>query len=358
MRLTYVANVGDGLCIAIRTAANETAIIDCGSDVSYWNTKGSERAFSGLQRIINLLSTPNILLLSHFHLDHYSGLVYATSQIDTSPILPLNVEQIILPGIPEFSQSTYFSHALLTMNFRLLGDDTGIPQYELIQLITRLNNGVPPRPIVVYKGDHLSIGGSNYSVLWPPRYIKENEPVASIVFKSLESFEEALEKDETTRKWYDYIREHYASKQYFEGEQKEVIRYLDVGNQIPIFEQRELPNVVVNANKLLRKAANRLSLSLYEDNSDFLFLGDLECSEIKIAVTQLVNSRRLRFHTLISPHHGTHWHETLFNIKSEHAVSSCGPRHYGNVRIEYDQISRRHSITSKCGDVISWMPEL
>ena len=73
----YLADVGDGLCAAVKTDAGDSVLIDCGTTVGFWNEKCGEDSFEGLKRIVNHLSIPNTLILSHFHLDHYSGLAFA-----------------------------------------------------------------------------------------------------------------------------------------------------------------------------------------------------------------------------------------------------------------------------------------
>ena len=49
----YLSDVGDGLCMAIRTHMGDTVQIDCGSTVGYWNDKCGEVAFEGLIRILS-----------------------------------------------------------------------------------------------------------------------------------------------------------------------------------------------------------------------------------------------------------------------------------------------------------------
>lgn len=354
MRLAYVANVGDGLCVAIRTTTDETLQIDCGSTTGYWNTSGAELAFDGLRRIINLLPTPSTIFLSHIHNDHYNGFFYADSKGRSCSFLPLNVKQVVFPGIPVFSRRREFLYALLTMNFRLLGDETGIPEYDLVQLMTRLNNGVSPKFRPVYAGDHLIIGSSHYSILWPPRTVAENDATAKLVVQALQAFERAVKMDEVTRKWHTYVRERSIGGEYLDGKQNEMPSGLDRLRPFPEFQPRELPGIVDDANKALRKAANRLSLSFYEESADFIFMGDMESKEIKIVVNRLLNLNRRRFSVFVTPHHGTHWDKALLNVKCNYAVSSCGPKRYRNLRFEYDRISLRHRITWKCGDVICW----
>ena len=95
MSLTLVANVGDGLCMAARTNIGEAMLIDCGSTAGRWNLSGSEYAFNGLCRIISLLSTPRTMFISHIHVDHYNGLIYADRQGSSHLLSAQNIREII-----------------------------------------------------------------------------------------------------------------------------------------------------------------------------------------------------------------------------------------------------------------------
>jgi len=80
MRGIYVADVGDGLCMAVRTLFGEIIHIDCGSQ------QGSKTAFEGIMRIYNhfykhSVFKHSVFILSHFHIDHYRGLKIRASAI-------------------------------------------------------------------------------------------------------------------------------------------------------------------------------------------------------------------------------------------------------------------------------------
>lgn len=355
MRFALIADVGDGLCMAVRTTIGDTMLIDCGSTAGRWNLSGSKYAFNGLCRIISLLSTPRTMFLSHIHVDHYNGLIYADRQGSSHLFLPLNIKEVISPGIPSFSRAREFLFALLTMNLRLLGDETGLVEYELIRLVTRLNAGKQPQFRSVYQGDHVVIGGSNYTILWPPRVLAEDDSATKTVVHALKLFEITLEKDEATRKWYEYVRESNLNSDYLEPSQYRIPSDQDRVRLFPEIQPRKLPPIVDETNRALRKAANRLSLSFLEDSANLLFMGDLESKEIKVVINNVLNSNKRYFNIFLTPHHGTHWNRILLNLKCKYVVSSCGPKHYHNLRVEYDRISLKHRTTWQCGDLLLWI---
>ena len=81
-------------------------------------------------------------------------------------------------------------------------------------------------------------------------------------------------------------------------------------------------------------------------------MDDLESKEIKVVIDNVLNSNMRYFNIFLTPHHGTHWNKILLNLNCNHAVSSCGARHYRNLRFEYDRISFKHYTTWRCGDVV------
>lgn len=355
MRAAYIADVDDGLCMAIRTISGRTIQVDCGSTVGYWNPSGSKLAYDGLQRILKSFSVPNVLILSHFHLDHYNGLAYMASLRGAVRYPLFQIKELYYPGIPAFSASTQFAMALFTMNLRLLGDEVGIAEYELLRLVSRLNGGTQPEVMPLYQNDKLNLGHSSFTVIWPPRRLAEEAPAAKQVVRALQLFEKAMKDDEQTRKWHEYIKEKRLLTKYFD--QGEEYHSNDI-RDLPEFQPRTLPLIVEQANWALRKAANRLSLAFYEVHGQLLFLGDVMSKEIRVIVSDLCRCRRQYFGLLITPHHGTRWNKELLKVRFSHAVSSCGHRLFWYLRADdFKRISERHYATWINGDLqFVWNP--
>jgi ribonuclease BN (tRNA processing enzyme) len=89
MRGTYVADVGDGLCMAISTIFGDTIQIDCG------NHDERATAFHGLERIYNRPHFASEFILSHFHVDHYNGLIYMSENFLKCPYF--GIEEVCYP---------------------------------------------------------------------------------------------------------------------------------------------------------------------------------------------------------------------------------------------------------------------
>lgn len=336
MKQVYVADVGDGLCMAINTVFGKTFQIDCGS------SDGSNIALDGFDRI-NYPFGPDIFCLSHFHYDHYNGLLQASINPQRFP--KLHIKEVYYPRIPEFKERKEFFEALYAMNLRLFGYETGVMAYDLLETISKINGiSFDYRPLS--KGESIDVDGSMFKVLWPPEKI--DSKTLGRIEKALKDFRKALDIDPEMRRLYDYVIEEGVFEEYLKEEgRKEPTEYESVRRG----KQRELPEDVLNANKSLRRAANDFSLALSEDNR-FLFLGDLESHELKKVITNLVSEGKKRFYVLIAPHHGTHWHRSLKKINCVYSLSSTGKKLVSYVNSNYKSISKMPFCTYTNGDLV------
>jgi len=335
MKQVYMADVGDGLCMTINTIFGKTLQIDCGS------SNGSNIALDGFNRI-NFPFGPEIFCLSHFHKDHYNGLLQASINPQTFP--KLHIKEVYYPRIPKFSERREFFESLNAMNLRLFGYETGIMAYDMLKTISRIN-GIPFNYRPLSKDEIIDVGGSMFNVLWPPRNISIN--TLSKVKKALKDFRKALEVDPEMRRLYNYVKEEGVFEKFLNEEgRKEPTEYELVRRE----EKRELPQEAINANKSLRRAANDFSLAFYEDNR-FLFLGDLENYELKQIIADLVSDGKRRFYVLVTPHHGTHWNRKLNKINCVYSLSSTGERLISYFNSNYKSISNMSFCTFTNGDL-------
>ena len=110
MMTVYVPDVGDGLAAGIRMLDNTRVQVDCGSQHD-----AEVALYKGLYRI-----EPEVFFLSHFHLDHYNGLLEHHDRWPRSTI-----RQAFFPRIPVFPQRGTFLRCMLAMVHWLMGDTSG-----------------------------------------------------------------------------------------------------------------------------------------------------------------------------------------------------------------------------------------
>jgi len=317
-----MADVKDGLCFSIRTISENFIQIDCGS------SQGSEIALAGLKRIYGYFKTPDIFILSHFHIDHYNGLLFLSNNKHRCKV-PFEIREVYFPKIPEFKEKRGFMNALFAMNLLAFGNETGLMEYDFLKAIARINRK-PFKYKPLSQGDKININGSIFEVVWPPNQITEGKTLKTIE-KALNDFKKALEEDDKLKELHKRIKEEGVFEKYLEAERERRYRY-DSFNYEDDNKQNEyikskktLPDIVKKANNSLKKAANHLSLAFSEDNR-ILFMGDLENYEIKQVIEYLERDNRRGFLIFIPPHHGTHWHKDIEKIKWNCLLCSNGPK--------------------------------
>lgn len=338
----HVVDVGDGLYIVFSTIAKEEVQIDCGSQ------QGGKIAFKALSKLRGPRASlyPGVFILSHFHIDHYNGLVFAS--IDQNSGFRFGIREVYYPRIPEFAEKEEFACKLWTMNLIVFGSETGVMEYDFLQTLSKLNNrDFTFKPVT--KGDIINIDGSFFEVLWPPSVL--DKTIQSVVKRAVEDFEIAMEEDAEIKVLYTYVKEEGLFRKYFKEDEIDIRSTNNRRNVGALYEKRKLSAAVKKANKSLREAANHLSLAMLEDNR-FLFLGDTENTDINQIVYDLMSRGRRRFHILITPHHGTHWHKSLKQISCVYSVSSNGSKLQSKMSPNFKDISWRSYATSVNGDIV------
>jgi len=342
MRAMYVADVGDGLCMALRSSFGETIQIDCGSQ------QGSHVALHGLMKFYDHFSGPDIFMLSHFHLDHYNGLLLASRSHFPKA---WEIKEVYYPKIPEFREKEEFMSCLFTMNLRLYSSDTGIMEYDLLDAVLKINKK-PFRYKPVSKGDVINIGGTSFEVLWPPAVI-DKKGTLTVIQRAINDFYQAMEVDKKTKELYQRVKEEGLFGKYLEEEQRSYSGERDNTEELVNndYKEKKLPDVVKKANNSLRKAANHLSLALFGDNG-VLFLGDLENFEIRKVVNYLESVGKKRFYVFVTPHHGTHWDNCLKKIDCIYSITSNGSKLHSHIKRGFKDISRMSFATYVNGDIV------
>ena len=352
-----MADVGDGLCFSIRTISRNFIQIDCGS------VQGSEIALAGLKRICDYyFETPDIFILSHFHIDHYNGLLFlSNNKLRYKYFLPFEIREVYFPKIPKFRQNIEFIEALFAINLLTFGNETGLMEYDFLKSISRINR-ISFKYIPLSQGDKININGSVFEVIWPPKQITEGKTLKTIE-KALNDFKKALKKYEKLKELYQRIREEGVFEDYLKVEGGEGrYRYdsfnYDRNKQNEYTEKLKkskitLPTVVKKANDSLKRAANHLSLAFFEDNR-ILFMGDLENYVIQQVIKYLEKNNRKNFLIFIPPHHGTHWHKDMKKIEWYFLLCSNGPKLCGKMNPNFK--SSFSLSTHINGDIVISMP--
>lgn len=151
-------DVGDGLFMAISTKENELLITDF----------GSQQAITDQLQTFKLLQSGGTHIsfaLTHFHKDHYSGLL----QLEPENIRT-NFSRVYIPRLPTVPAAANVLYALLAFNSYTLGDNSGSMEYDFISLLIR-SNKKPFTLMPVSQGEIISLGSENFRVSWPPRII-------------------------------------------------------------------------------------------------------------------------------------------------------------------------------------------
>jgi len=343
MEGVYVADVGDGFCSAIFEGLGEVAQIDCGG-------RDAEHAFDGMERIADHHS-PDTFFLSHYHIDHYNGLLFSSTRHRTSP---LRVRNVYYPRLPKFKKNEEFLRSLFAINMRVFGDETGIREYDFLNAILHINNGTPFRQKGLSRGDMVELNGSVLEILWPPIEISRKTTL-NVIDRALEDFQKALE-DRVTMELFERVNKEdkfraflHGDVSYYEGTDKNQNRQNPA--DVPLLPKRELPPVVKKANESLKKAANHMSLAFFE-GSNLLFLGDAEAFEIRQISTELKSKGKQDFSVFITPHHGTHWHDSLRQIKCVYSITSNGSKLCSKMKPHFKEISKYSLATFANGDIV------
>ena len=334
MRGLLASSVGDGQCLAFLLPNRYSLRVDCGSQ------QGRQHAWEGLERQIwhyPWLSGASFLL-SHFHLDHYGGLLWGRKRIHKGLSKPLDIRKIYYPGIPNIRDTPEdgiaLYRALFIINAYLFGDGSGSMAHDMTDVVSRISSvDFSFQPL--FAGDVFFEGQSRFDVIWPPRVINSKE-TAKVVVRALEEYEKACHEIPELRELDEEVRRSGTVERLRESGRDRGLGVASdrVSSESDVDEDGELgetetlhavPSVVKRANKALRDAANHLCVAFYCDTR-LLFLGDLEPTGIQDALESMEEPAHRFYDILIAPHHGTHWHDRLLDVRADYVLASVGPK--------------------------------
>lgn len=321
MTRLLLRNVGDGLNFIINNQNNYDLTVD----------------FGGNENIECYCSFEDSFMLSHFHADHYDGILKCYRNH-----CHWNLKKFYFPAMPAFAESKEFFLCLLAMNIRISNNHP--IQNSIFDLVRKLNRSHLDF-IPISKGDIVVCDNRKYEILWPPKKIEDDETIQSIR-NAIHDFEIAKESDSNLREIYQRVYSNYEDRDI----NTVIENQIDTDFQINEFN-KDFSKIIQTANNSLRSAANRLSIAFRQDDN-ILFLGDLESKEIRSVVSNLKIDDNLVYDILIAPHHGTHWHNSLYSISCEICLASVGRKLRRYINYRYLDISEKFVRTDEWGDIL------
>lgn len=280
-------------------------------------------------------------LLSHFHSDHFNGILRSDPKLKN-----WHIDTFFHPIMPKFKERDEFYYCLFAMNARVT---KGHPIQNFVLNKVRVLNSRPINFQAVCKGEIHSIGHIKYEILWPPQEVTE-ESTLEPIRRAIKDFEEACKMDELLKTIYSEIKERPLDDFFKEYEKRTDKESLTVKADEESVEIEKVSDILDTANRSLRNAANRLSVA-FKQNDRLLFLGDLEQEEIESVTKDLVSDGNTGFEIIVAAHHGTHWHDNLLKFQSDICIASVGGRLRTKIEPKYRSICDKFIKTDDWGDI-------
>ena len=348
----FMASVGDGLCLGVRSCLRDFrgyAQLDWGGETQKMSLDGYLRMRAEIGTAYDWRSRyfvgPREFVLSHYHLDHYAGLVAAANSPN-----PENYtwapQYVYFPGIPQFESAPEFYLALFAFNAYMLGDSSGSMDYDLLRAVQTLCGAANPgsgQPLFQFKalfeGDVFWLGGQLCTAVWPPRKVVGAE-FSTAVANALEKFDVACNVDKELREVHERIQKRNLVGRFLEGHE-DLVQHLtldeirrETRQSLVQRNGQSIPKEVEEANVALRKAANYLSLGFYSSN-ELLFLGDVAPKVTPQIVDKLLSAQAINYRYLIAPHHGTYWEKSMASLRANNVLISNGRRLVSKYKTEW-----------------------
>ena len=332
-------NVGFGDCFCLRDR-KKSLLVDFGTNNSRIEGRPRREIFDV---IISDLSTINCknLLLTHFHMDHLSGLLYMMKNRDSS----FDFGKIYLPDV--FSREE-MSRTLVLLLLADLLKESGLPsrQVSLFALVDALLEN-KQNVELLSRG---KLFENKYQALWPDTDVIQQE--TDTVYNELSQNEKFTEVMEVLLTFAERLRRIIWSmteegKAQSEEEQEKIsLAYVydrEFRRIKAIPEFKELLNFL-NTNKVnLRQFKHKISIvfqKAHDGELNLLFTGDVQPEHMKMIAENYDGNLPLYEHywCIKVPHHGTQGHYFDFSqYEPENMLISNGI-HFANSKKESKEL--------------------
>lgn len=329
-----VNSVGDANSVFLQTKTNSIMI-----DFGY----GNKNLFTN--ELLCQIVDSKELLVSHYHKDHYNGLIEL-------PENELSIYNLYYPYIPIFSDITLNQKLLKEIKFINYATMvcTGSKAYDFVTLLKQKNKqDIELNYHPLYKG--MTLNDKDYKVIWPPR---------NGDFFNLRTLRKGITEIDSIIKSLPQVSELWKKFDRFEIDSETQQFKNDMNDSVGLINNAETffytnKKKILEIDEKLRKITNRFSVSLYKEK-EFLFLGDLEQEELTVCLNNLIadnNGKPIFVKYLITPHHGTkkqYIPEISKFIKADYVISSNGTKRYFDYEMKYDKIGKYTHCTHKNGN--------
>lgn len=318
-------NVGYGDCFCLRDRKG-SLLVDFGTSNSRIEGRPRKETFDVIISDLTTIEKKN-LLLTHFHLDHLSGLLYMMKHRSSA----YEFGKIYLPDV--FSEKE-MSRTLTLLLLADLEKDSFLPsrQVSLFALVEALCQK-PQKVELLSRG---SVFEEKYQALWPDKNVirKETNEMYQILEKehgkALETIEGFAEKLReilcSMTEGRDLTAEEMPDTRRMEREFR-TLRATEEFKQLLLFmEEKKL---------FLRRFKNKISIVFQNKNDgelNLLFTGDAEREHLEMIASDYDGKLPLFEHywCIKVPHHGTQGHYFDFSKYTPENMMISNGIHYAN----------------------------
>ena len=332
-------NVGFGDCFCLRDR-KKSLLVDFGTNNSRIEGRPRREIFDVIISDLSTINRKN-LLLTHFHMDHLSGLLYMMKNRDSS----LDFGKIYLPDV--FSKEE-MSRTLVLLLLADLLKESGLPsrQVSLFALVDALLEN-SKKMEQLYRGNNFE---DKYQALWPDTDViqRETDEVYNEICKNENLavvMEELLNFAEKLRRIIWSMTEE--GKAQTEEEQEKISLayvYDREFRRIKAIPEFKALLSFLNTNKVnLRQFKHKISIvfqNARDGELNLLFTGDVQPGHLKMIAENYDGKLPLYEHywCIKVPHHGTQEHYFDFSQYEPENMMISNGIHFANSKKESKEL--------------------